>query len=689
MFEILDLSDLNKSFKIAKKISSNEDMDSLILVLENWKYVNENIRPVFIDLIESFGFYPYLKDKNELLNTAALVRCEYHKSKFINDFENNRVVFHYWQKVLEEKISNRKNLLISAPTSFGKSLLIQEFVARKKYSNILIIQPTLALIDETRKKLQNYQDFYNIVVNTSQDINETNNLFILTSERVLDILPKINNIDLFIVDEFYKISNHKHDDRVSQLNIAFYKVMFRNPQLILLTPSVDSVDNNFIKKYNLNFFKTEYSLVRQELKKISCSSEEERKAKLFELLNSLSEPTIVYVKSPAQAEELSNEFIRDNKKDVENNFPIFEWIDKNVSVKWNLKKYLQKGIGLHNGQYPRHIVNAQLDYFNDSKINILFATTSLIEGVNTVAKNIIIYDMHKGPNKLTYFDFNNIKGRAGRMMKYYTGKVYYFDDPPKQEMENIDVPIVTQDNSLQSEILININNEDMKEQKRKIYEELIRDLPVDLLQIFKSNYYSIEKQKRLYYFLKDNKKILDRLSWAMPIPTYELLSDTLYIINYYLENKKGSSYKFLAQKCYQIIQGGNLHSIISNEIKYQQTLKANRGKSEDSIISLSVSEVFRFIRNQAKFKIPKRLSVLESIVNYLNGKQAANYSAFISILEHEGVDNKLSVLLDFGVPASTLKKFKDIPDNNTIEYVKKHFRTMDLSNYEFDILERL
>lgn len=68
----------------------------------------------------------------------------------------------------------------------------------------MIIQPTLALIDETRKKLQNYQDFCNIVVNTSQDINETNNLFILTSERVLDILPKINNIDLFIVDEFYK-----------------------------------------------------------------------------------------------------------------------------------------------------------------------------------------------------------------------------------------------------------------------------------------------------------------------------------------------------------------------------------------------------------------------------------------------------------------------------------------------------
>lgn len=682
------LKDFNKSFNLASEISLKQDMEKLILVIENWKYVNENVKPIFTDIIESFGFYPYLKDLTNSLNIPALIRNEYHKSAFLKDVQNKNLVFHFEQKVLEEKISNKQNLLISAPTSFGKSLLIEEFVARKIYDNILIIQPTLALIDETRKKLQKYTDTYNIVLNTSQEIKH-DNIFILTSERVLDILPKISNIDLFIVDEFYKISNHKHDDRVSQLNIAFYKVMFKNPQLMLLTPSVDSVDNNFTKKYSLNFFKTEYSLVRQELEKISCNSKKERKAKLFDLLNSLSEPTIVYVRSPAQAEELSNEFIRDDKKNTENTFPIFEWIDNNVSAKWNLKKYLQKGIGLHNGQYPRHIVNAQLDYFNDNKINILFATTSLIEGVNTVAKNIIIYDMHKGPKKLTYFDFNNIKGRAGRMMKYYTGKVYYFDDPPKQEIENIDVPIVTQDNNLQSEILVNLKKEDMKEQKKRVYEELIQGLPADLLQIFKSNYYNIEKQKRLYCFLKDNKETLDKLSWAMPIPTYELLLYTLYIINYYLENKKGSGYKFLAQKCHQIIQGGNLHSIISNEIKYQQTLKSNQGKSEENIISLSVSKVFGFIRNQAKFEIPKRLSILESIVNYLNINKKANYSAFISILEHEGVDSKLSILLDFGVPSSTLKKFKNLPDNNIIEYVKKNFKRINFSGYEIDILKRL
>lgn len=56
-------------------------------------------------------------------------------------------------------------------------------MARKCYDNILTIQPTLALIDETRRKLSKYKDFYNLVVNTRQKIGE-NNIFILTAERV-------------------------------------------------------------------------------------------------------------------------------------------------------------------------------------------------------------------------------------------------------------------------------------------------------------------------------------------------------------------------------------------------------------------------------------------------------------------------------------------------------------------------
>ncbi|PNP87042.1 helicase, partial [Listeria newyorkensis] len=121
------LQDYGESFRLASEISMNQDTEKLIYVVENWQSVNEAIKPIFNDLIESFGFYPYIK-KIDNLDTAGLIRNEYHKSNNLINSENQNITFHFEQKLLEEKISNKKNLLISAPPSFGKSLLIEEFV---------------------------------------------------------------------------------------------------------------------------------------------------------------------------------------------------------------------------------------------------------------------------------------------------------------------------------------------------------------------------------------------------------------------------------------------------------------------------------------------------------------------------------------------------------------------------------
>lgn len=273
--------------------------------------------------------------------------------------------------------------------------MIEEFISRKIYKNI-IIQPTLALIDETRKKLRKYTD-YNIVVNTKQELDESN-IFILTSERVLELLPKISEIkiDFFVIDEFYKISNSKSDERVSQLNIAFYKIMqINSPQLLLLTPNIDDISSDFLDKYNIKFITADYSLVNQNITHIEYSGDDsDKKDRLFDLLRTISEQTIVYVRSPKRAEELALEYISNTAK-TDDRLPIIRWIDENVSKEWNLKAMLNHGVGIHNGQFPRHIVNSQLDYFNQGKLNVIFATTSLIEGINTAAKNIVIFDMKK------------------------------------------------------------------------------------------------------------------------------------------------------------------------------------------------------------------------------------------------------------------------------------------------------
>lgn len=86
-------------------------------------------------------------------------------------------------------------MIISAPTSFGKSLLIEEIVANKKFRDIVIIQPTLALLDETRKKLSHYNDVYKIIVHTSQSPDQNKgNIYLFTAERVLEY-QKFRNID--------------------------------------------------------------------------------------------------------------------------------------------------------------------------------------------------------------------------------------------------------------------------------------------------------------------------------------------------------------------------------------------------------------------------------------------------------------------------------------------------------------
>ena len=90
---------------------------------------------------------------------------------------------------------------------FWKSLIIDSIIASQKHSNIFIIVPTIALIDETRKRLSKFKDSYKIITHPSQSFSQRN-IFILTQERAIEIIPNVN-IDFFIIDEFYKLSPQK------------------------------------------------------------------------------------------------------------------------------------------------------------------------------------------------------------------------------------------------------------------------------------------------------------------------------------------------------------------------------------------------------------------------------------------------------------------------------------------------
>ncbi len=149
IMSVSELESIEDSFNLAKYVSSKVDDEEarkiIIHVLEIWDNVNAQSKSIWLDLIERAGFYPYLSNKDQSsLGIQAKIRKQWYKSNHLEG-----VFFHAKQKIIEQKIYKGRNVAVSAPTSFGKSLLIEEIVAQNKFNNILIIQPTLALIDET------------------------------------------------------------------------------------------------------------------------------------------------------------------------------------------------------------------------------------------------------------------------------------------------------------------------------------------------------------------------------------------------------------------------------------------------------------------------------------------------------------------------------------------------------------
>ena len=90
----------------------------LINVLENWDQVNDDAKSIWLDLIERAGFYPYYIDKIESIENynqslQSSIRSAFFKSDFLNG-----IYFHEQQKEIERAVSLKKNVAVSAPTSF-------------------------------------------------------------------------------------------------------------------------------------------------------------------------------------------------------------------------------------------------------------------------------------------------------------------------------------------------------------------------------------------------------------------------------------------------------------------------------------------------------------------------------------------------------------------------------------------
>lgn len=751
--EVYSLS-LQQSFELAQHCSiflrdekkANDGRKIIIHILDkqlqNADFIPHETKEIWTDLIESAGFYPYLEKENEnftLSSNSALIRKEFHRSSNIDN-----IYFHEEQKLLTSILETDKNLIVSAPTSFGKSLLIEDIVASRKFKDIVVIQPTLALLAETRKKLRKYKDDYKIIVRTTQEPSqEISNLYLFTAERVMEY-TYFENIDFFIIDEFYKISAKREDERAITLNNAFHLLLTKfKCRFYLLGPNIDGISKGFAEKYNAIFYKTDYSLIDNKVIDIYTEHKTEfdktshhRKAGYYEavtyrenilfnlLLDLKEEQTLIYCSSPSRVSDLSMKFqIFLKSKNIigENQVPLIEWIEKNVDKRWSLRDALQYKIGMHDGSLQKHITSSVIKYFNEGDLQYLFCTSTIIEGVNTSAKNVIIYDNWKGSKKLIdFFDYSNIKGRSGRMMVHYIGKIYDFNKPPTKEDDLIiDIPFFEQNKEkghLKAEILIHLDESEIKDKTTNEYIAL-RKIPIEEKKIFKSNGVSVSGQQMILHEISDLNKVVtiqrssgskhytvrQLLEWKKTTPSYDQLQYVLELAWNYLPRPKEQSSQMtlprLIKMTWDYSYEKNIFVLIKSDIVYRREQKVNNLKTDYEILNDSIQGIFQILKHWFEYKIPKWVSVINSLQHYIfekNGLEASNYLVFASQLENDFIRDNLTILSEYGVPKSAIDKLKehihsDFDENMVIQTVQRYVKRQDsgLMEYEKSVINEV
>ena len=93
----------------------------------------------------------------------------------VNIGERKPCVLHTAQSQVLKKLLEGKSVAVSAPTSFGKSFVIDAFIAIKQPINVVILVPTVALADETRRRIcRKFSHQYKIITTTDVELAEKN-----------------------------------------------------------------------------------------------------------------------------------------------------------------------------------------------------------------------------------------------------------------------------------------------------------------------------------------------------------------------------------------------------------------------------------------------------------------------------------------------------------------------------------
>lgn len=599
--------------------------------------------PVVDSLAIRLGLYPYVSPQAQLSSESEALSVAFHTPSVLAR-EEARFSFHAEQQRVYERLMDGQDVILSAPTSFGKSAIIDALLLSERWANIVVLVPTIALIDETRRRISKLGTTYTVIAHPSQARGERN-IFVLTQERFLELDPQ-PAVDFFVIDEFYKLGDGETDHkRRATLNIAWRTLRNTGAQFYLLGPNIDALNSELDGDLRAAFISTDFTPVVVDVEDRSHVEDRLSDMKSF-LDNEADGPSLIFASTPGRASELAFELATGAADPFV--IELAEWVSRNYDPEWFVPKALTGGVGTHTGPMPRSLQRAMVRLFSMGKIDRLVCTTTLIEGVNTVARNVVIYDKKINRKPIDFFTFSNIRGRAGRMLKHFVGRVITYADSPERQESTVDLPIESQSSSASLATIVQLDRNELSRESLDRLAEVLNQTDLSLSTIKKNRgldpLLQISAARRMR---ATSAADFESLSWS-GIPRNDQLGAVITVAYEELlqgtdrsgENPRSLMAKLSTARTAQ----GDVPALVRAALPYQ---RAAQSRSD------VVDDVLAFQRNWMGFKIPSMLRAAASIQGEVardRGERVASYEYVVRQVESLYMPQFIAELEDYGLP---------------------------------------
>lgn len=622
-------------------------------------------RELLDTLIARAGLFPYVDNPESLAFVDRFV-LEAHRP--LRQPDDRQLVFHGAQAEVYARLMDGESVVLTAPTSFGKSVIIDALLASGRFANMVVIVPTIALIDEVRRRLTRAAHQHKVIAHSAQE-RAARNVFVLTQERALD-LEDLPPIDLLVVDEFYKLNldRHQEGDRSLLLNQAVYRLLRGARQFYLLGPNIGEL-MPLPARFKFFNIPSDDITVAVDVEHVGVGKQEtktDEKAKKHERLREmvatdLDDQTLVYCSSPVSANEAADTVVAAIKADgvVATSAPdAADWIARTYHPDWVLVDALRHGVGIHHGKMPRALAHWMVSAFNAGELRYLICTQTLIEGVNTSAKHVVVFDSIRNRRPLDVFTFRNIQGRGGRMFQHFVGKVWLFHDTPKGDLLNVDIPVLTQPDDTPEALLLEVDEDELTEISReRLSPYLTQDLAT--IEALKANAgVALQAQLALAQTFHDDPSWAETLSWRRPLypdyqdelrPTLELLFDH-FKPDQPRRRWGASSGGQMALLISRLRPRYDPAALIAEQFDFES--QRYEPKIDDVILT-----ILTFLRTAAGFAIPRYLRVIDTLARDVYGVDyRGDLKTFAAALEGLFLEPPLAALDEYGLPPELAEK---------------------------------